>query len=548
MLRKFKEIFSGFETAYGKFVPSESQEEDSVKIKGSNKIIRKPEGLPDELWEDHLNGKCSLGIIPINKDNKCRWGCIDIDKYDHEYLKSVLDKIKKHSLPLVACRSKSGGLHLFLFFTTPAKANEVQSKLKSYTALLGCTGSEIFPKQVKLLLDKGQTGNYLNLPFYNARETERYVYDRDGNPGGIEVLFTMYNMYAQDSIESLTKKKKTSKKKQSGSMEGDTFEGGPPCLNILAESKVSEGGRNEYLTNAAMYLMLKSKDEGQNEGKGLSEDDLGEELQKINTKTCSPPLKVKEITTIAGSVHSKDYDYRCKVEPLASHCDKRNCKLRKYGKCSISDEVTYAALEKYGGEPYRWILTLDGLESFSSWTPERGTSVVLETPDTSNYKTFHGKVLEQLSVYLEMPPRTAEAMHRAKMKEVSDNQLTETAVEGTSHREEFLEILRKWCTDKYRALVKEEVAKGKPFTENGKHYFQLTALDSKLSRVRFNKYERVDVTMALESIGGKPTTYRVPTANNPEHKIACWSIPAWEVEEEVVIPIPDMTDKKEYEK
>ena len=548
MLRKFKEIFSGFETAYGKFVPSESQDEDSVKIKGSNKIIRKPEGLPDELWEDHLSGKCSLGIIPINKDNKCRWGCIDIDKYDYEYLKSVLDKIKQHSLPLVACRSKSGGLHLFLFFTTPAKAYEVQSKLKSYTSLLGCTGSEIFPKQVTLLLDKGQTGNYLNLPFYNARETERYVYDRDGNPGGIEVLFTMYNIYAQDSIEALSKKKKSTKKKLSGSMDGDKFEGGPPCLNILAENKVSEGGRNEYLANVAMYLMVKSKDEGENEGKGLSEEDLGEALQVVNKETCSPPLKLKEITTIAGSIHKSDYDYRCKVEPLASHCDKRSCKLRKYGKCSISDEITYAAIEKYGEEPYRWILTLDRLESAPSWTLERGTSVVLETSDTQNYKTFHDKVLEQLSVYLEIPPRIAETVHRAKMKECTDNQLTETAVEGTSHREEFLEILRKWCTDKYRAQVKEEVAKGKPFTENGKHYFQLPSLDSKLSKVKFNKYERVDLTRVLESIGGKSTSFRLPTPNNPDHKIATWSIPAFEEEEEVIIPVPDMTDKKEYEK
>ena len=54
--------------------------------------------------------------------------------------------------------------------------------------------------------------------------------------------------------------------------------------------------------------------------------------------------------------------------------------------------------------------------------------------------------------------------------------------------------------------------------------------------------------MALESIGGKSTTFRIPTTNNPDHKISCWSIPAFEEEEEVVIPIPDMTDKKEYEK
>ena len=172
---------------------------------------------------------------------------------------------------------------------------------------------------------------------------------------------------------------------------------------------------------------------------------------------------------------------------------------------------------------------------------------MLETYDLHNLKSYSDKLVEQLSVYV-IKDRSAEVEFQVKMKEVIDNRLTETAAEGTSHREEFLELLKRWCTDKYKAQVREEVAKGKPFTENGKHYFQLTALDNRLSKLKFTKYERVDVTMALESIGGKSTTFRIPTTNNPDHKISCWSIPAFEEEEEVVIPIPDMTDKKEYEK
>jgi hypothetical protein len=55
-----------------------------------------------------------------------------------------------------------------MFFTVPVKASLVQSRLKEFASFLGCAGSEIFPKQVKLLLDKGQTGNYLNLPYFNG--------------------------------------------------------------------------------------------------------------------------------------------------------------------------------------------------------------------------------------------------------------------------------------------------------------------------------------------------------------------------------------------
>ena len=37
--------------------------------------------LQMNLWQKHLNGTDSLGIIPINDDNECKWGCIDIDSY-----------------------------------------------------------------------------------------------------------------------------------------------------------------------------------------------------------------------------------------------------------------------------------------------------------------------------------------------------------------------------------------------------------------------------------------------------------------------------------
>ena len=66
-IEKFKEIFRGLNIAYGKFIPSDTN--DAGKLQVDNKIIRQPNGLPDKLWEDHLNGTNSLGIIPIDEIN-----------------------------------------------------------------------------------------------------------------------------------------------------------------------------------------------------------------------------------------------------------------------------------------------------------------------------------------------------------------------------------------------------------------------------------------------------------------------------------------------
>ena len=46
----------------------------------------------------------------------------------------------------------------------------MQATLQQIAAALGYGGSEIFPKQVKLHLERDDVGNFLNLPYYNAEE------------------------------------------------------------------------------------------------------------------------------------------------------------------------------------------------------------------------------------------------------------------------------------------------------------------------------------------------------------------------------------------
>ena len=86
MIDKFKKIFEGLDRAHGVTKVTESIS-NGTKIKGKSFVKREP--VTDELWLKHLQGIESLGVIPINDDNKCKWGCIDIDSYagfDHKQL------------------------------------------------------------------------------------------------------------------------------------------------------------------------------------------------------------------------------------------------------------------------------------------------------------------------------------------------------------------------------------------------------------------------------------------------------------------------------
>ena len=157
---KFSEIFSGLEEAYGTYEIQKQQV--NGKQSGQASVLRSPRTA--QTWEGHLSGKGpAIGIIPINADNNCKWGCIDIDQYTGFNHKELLDKIVEMKLPLVVCRSKSGGAHVFLFSKDWISAKILQDTLTSISAALGYAGSEIFPKQIKLQLDRGDVGNFLNL-------------------------------------------------------------------------------------------------------------------------------------------------------------------------------------------------------------------------------------------------------------------------------------------------------------------------------------------------------------------------------------------------
>ena len=80
MMKAFKDIFEGLNSAYGQTILS-SIYSDNGKQKTKSFTVKKP--VTDELWKNHLEGRePGLGIVPINENNKCKWGCIDIDEYN----------------------------------------------------------------------------------------------------------------------------------------------------------------------------------------------------------------------------------------------------------------------------------------------------------------------------------------------------------------------------------------------------------------------------------------------------------------------------------
>ncbi len=191
-VKKFKSIFYGLDRAYGQYV-SDGQ---SVNGKASGKAFILKQPVTDQLWIDHINGKDpSLGIIPIRDDSSCIWGCIDIDTYPLDF-KKIVSKIRKLDLPLVMCRSKSGGAHIFLFLREPTQAKIIRDKLIEWSGLIGYANCEVFPKQIEIRADRGDTGNFLNLPYHGGDESMRHAFDDDGQAITLDEFFLLYEKHS----------------------------------------------------------------------------------------------------------------------------------------------------------------------------------------------------------------------------------------------------------------------------------------------------------------------------------------------------------------
>ena len=97
-LEKFINIFEGLDCAYGQTIKTD-QFSEKGKHKTKSFTISKPP--TKQLWKDHIDGKDpALGIVPITKDNKCRWGCIDIDTYPFKH-KEFIERLNIKNIPMI---------------------------------------------------------------------------------------------------------------------------------------------------------------------------------------------------------------------------------------------------------------------------------------------------------------------------------------------------------------------------------------------------------------------------------------------------------------
>ena len=432
---KFKEIFEGLTIAYGQYQKGENNGEG--KQKGKAFIVRGQ--VTDELWEKHLEGQGpALGIIPITERNTCRWGCIDIDEYNFNHADLVND-IRSKNFPLIVCRSKSGGAHVFLFTKDFIPASEMQGSLKKMAEALGYEGAEIFPKQTEILVERGDTGNFLNLPYYKNTMGLRYAFDDEGNSLDLEGFYELYDKYVQDSAPEI----KVKKKKQE-----EAFEDGPPCLNKLAKDGFGEGARNNALFNIAVYFKQSAPD--------TWEDDL----VQANQKYMNPPLSNSEVQQLIKSVNRKGYDkYRCKDAPINAVCDPGLCRMKRFGVGYDEEQIPELGnLTKYASRPPQWFLNVGDAR------------IELKTEQLYAPGLFALACLDQANLIVPLAKPKDWKQHY--LKPLMENLQEVEPLESLDPINQITGLLQDWTTNRQSARTIEDIFNKLPYTdENKEHTF-----------------------------------------------------------------------------
>lgn len=293
---RFYARFEGLNRAHGRWHKNDREREDGKK-QGRAEVVHI--GATPLLWKQHLDGEAGIGIFPLREDGTCIWGCIDIDIYEGLNLHSLEKQIEKLRLPLIVCRSKSGGAHVFLFTSEPVDAKLLRAKLMEWAVVLGYSGVEVFPKQTRLANDN-DTGNWLNMPYFEHRRTVRYaIKETKSQDAEAFLAFAEARAVSAEELANL--------------LVDDPFADLPPCLRSIIRNGVSDGTRNTTLHQCARHLKQRNPDDWQTR------------LEEINA-TFSPPLQDKEVkNTIIKSVSRKNYAVKCSDPLLKSHCMRDAC-------------------------------------------------------------------------------------------------------------------------------------------------------------------------------------------------------------------------------
>ncbi len=305
-------LFTGWDKAHGQYMPGKQTKVARGKIKGGQSTAL---GAPtEELWQKHLDGEVGLGVYMLRADSTVRFAAIDVDVYPLD-LESLAKKVAGLMLPLIVCRSKSGGAHLYLFCSEDVPASLVRNKMAEWALALGLYSLkgtakdkvEFFPHKDRLA-SGNDFGKYINMPYFGDLD-DRYAVGATGAKLPLNAFIDIAERMSVDQtlLQSIT------------TAAGVELEDAPPCLQSLLADGPATDFKNNTLMNLGVYLRQRYPDTWQ------------DQLEIYNREYIDPPLVARDVVKTIKTISKSNYNYMCSQEPIVSLCNTAVCITRKFG-------------------------------------------------------------------------------------------------------------------------------------------------------------------------------------------------------------------------
>ena len=519
MIEKFKKIFEGSDIGYGTF---EMGTPNGTEIKRDGSALTYKGKPPSHtLWQEHLSGKgIGLGIIPINSESKCKWGCLDIDAYKKDN-KELVKKIEDLKLPLIVCRSKSGGAHAFLFSKTFISASLMKIKISSYAAALriGNDLDRTYPVQEKIIKGKGHVGSFLNLPYYNAEEGSRYAYKPDGSAASLQEFFDLYD--EKSLTESDFEIKKPVK-------DNNPYREAPPCL-VALQKGVGEGGRDDALMNYAMFYKKAYPEFGIDKKTGQKHT-WQQLTREANRRYMKPSMDEKQVEKVINQVENNDYNYFCHCPTLKEVCQSELCKTKTYG---IGDPLLkniIGDIVEYGHDRYLVDINVDPKQE-----------VFVEGKTLMYENLFREYCMQQVQVML--PKFKKGEFERMMLKKFNERAKSADYVSEASEDFRFIKYLGQYVNHK-KAYTDPKVllTYKSPYFEQKKNYleFNLDDFEDYLAS-KGEKIKRPDLVRKIQTV---LKAKRIAGKINKKSAVR-WRIENYDMEDDDLIVEGEVIETKE---
>jgi hypothetical protein len=381
------EIFVGRDDCLGLYHLGDPTESGK---KREGKAISYPNSkYPDRKLEAndylvHFAGKVALGVVPVFLSGNTKWFAIDVDDYTLNHTK-LAHKIYTSKLPIVHCRSKSGGAHLYGLFTHRVPAKDAVRLAKKWVEALGFDPkrTEVFPKQVKFDSPEAK-GNWIIIPYFGGEQAMDFAIDENGD----KVEFKDFGMFCKSRM--------ITPEELSGFLDGkvtadwssdEILAESPPCVIEMMTHKVMEGdGRNNAASHLSWYF--------RNIDNFFEKTDWQDKLNDFNNSYFDPPLSYRELNQVIKNHSGGKYFARCDVNPMAVLCDRETCLKRKFG-----IKPTHAS--GFYGEYKITALTKIDIGKDPIWKVFiNGQFVNMDTETFTNPKKFRLAVLARLNILI----------------------------------------------------------------------------------------------------------------------------------------------------